>query len=331
MSAPARPAPGQLWLVWLGVSAVVLALLLTTAGAIGVTWDEPIYSQAAENAARWFGTLLQGGPAAAFEQTAFGVGWGLVNEHPPLVRVLNGLGWAVTRGFLPAPTAHRVGSMLLAALTIGVLAAATARRSGVAAGLFAAAAALTMPRVFFHVHLGALDFAHAATWFLATLAFYYAASSRRWWAPLLAGLGLGLALLTKINAVLLVPYWGIWLLLYRRREAHAWLVLPAQLARGAACPDRGLAMDLGRSGRRAGELGQVLPRPFRDSPVVRRQALRKDALVSCPRDGGHHDAGGASGAGDHRSFSNRKCSKTIIARPLSLSKGASFDKLRTSG
>jgi len=81
-----------------------------------------------------------------------------------------------------------------------------------------------MPRVFFHAHLGALDFAHAATWFLATLAFYYAASSRRWWAPLLAGLGLGFALLTKINAVLLVPYWGLWLLLYRRHNARAWLV-----------------------------------------------------------------------------------------------------------
>ena len=97
-----------------GVSAIVFALLLSTAASIGVTWDEPIYSQAAENAARWFGTLMRGGPAAAFEQTAFGVGWGLVNEHPPLVRVLNGLGWTLTRGVLPVPTAHRVGSMALA-------------------------------------------------------------------------------------------------------------------------------------------------------------------------------------------------------------------------
>jgi 4-amino-4-deoxy-L-arabinose transferase-like glycosyltransferase len=209
--------------VWFGVSAIVFALLLCTATSIGVTWDEPIYSQAAENAARWFGTLLRGGPSAAFEQTAFGIGWGLVNEHPPLVRVLNGLGWALTRGVLPAPTTHRVGTMVLAALTVGVLAAATARRSGAAAGLFAAAALLAMPRVFFHAHLGALDFAHAATWFLATLAFYHATSSRRWWAPLLAGLGLGLALLTKIDAVLLLPYWGAWLLLYRR-NGRAWLV-----------------------------------------------------------------------------------------------------------
>jgi 4-amino-4-deoxy-L-arabinose transferase-like glycosyltransferase len=211
--------------VRLGLLAAVVGflLLLATSGAIGVTWDEPIYSQAAENAARWFGALLQGGPGAAFAPNAFGVGWGLVNEHPPLVRVLNGLGWVLTREVLPAPTTHRVGTMALAAFTVGVLAAATARRSGIAAGLFAAAAVVTMPRVFFHAHLGALDFAHAATWFLATLAFYHATASRRWWAPLLVGLGLGLALLTKINAVLLIPYWGAWLLLYRR-NGRAWLV-----------------------------------------------------------------------------------------------------------
>ena len=76
MSVPARPARRQLWLLWIGVSVFVFGLLLTTAAAIGVTWDEPIYSQAAENAARWFGVLLRGGPAAAFQRTAFGVGWG---------------------------------------------------------------------------------------------------------------------------------------------------------------------------------------------------------------------------------------------------------------
>jgi hypothetical protein len=31
-------------------------------------------------------------------------------------------------------------------------------------------------------------------------------------------------LLTKIDAVLLVPYWGLWLLFYRRCNGRAWLV-----------------------------------------------------------------------------------------------------------
>ena len=151
----------------------------------------------------------------------------------------------------------------------------------------------------FHAHLGASDFAHAATWFLATLAFYHATGSRRWWAPLLAGLGLGLALLTKINAVLLLPYWTIWLLIYRR-NSRAWFVFLLSLPVALARPDRRLAVDLGKPSGRPGELGQVLPCPFRDPPVVRRQALREDAVVSCPRHGGHHDAGGVAGAGRRR-------------------------------
>ena len=60
MNAPAQPKRGQHWLVGLGVAAVVFVLLLATSTSVGVTWDEPIYSQAAENAARWFGTLLRG-------------------------------------------------------------------------------------------------------------------------------------------------------------------------------------------------------------------------------------------------------------------------------
>jgi 4-amino-4-deoxy-L-arabinose transferase-like glycosyltransferase len=197
------------------VGLAVLDLLVLTAGPVGVTWDEPIYSEAAERVARWLGIVARGDLAQAFDPYAFGISWGLVNEHPPLVRVLNGLGWALTRNVLPVPTSHRVGTMALAALAIGMLVAVTGRQRGLGASLFAGAAVLAMPRLFFHAHLGALDFPHAATWLLATLGFYRAMQSPRWWSPLLIGLGLGLALLTKINAVLLVPFWGIWLLAYR--------------------------------------------------------------------------------------------------------------------
>jgi hypothetical protein len=197
-----------------------LAALVLTAGPIGVTWDEPIYSQAAERAASWLGMIARGDLAQAFDPYTFGISWGLVNEHPPLVRVLNGLGWAATRGLLPLPMAHRAGTMLLASVALGVLVGVAARQRGIWAALFAGAATFTMPRLFFHAHLGALDFPHAATWLLATLAFYTAFQNPRPWSPVLAGAGLGLALLTKINAVLLVPYWGLWLLLYRRSWRH---------------------------------------------------------------------------------------------------------------
>jgi len=208
-------------------------ILLLTAGDVGVTWDEPIYSEAAERAAHWLRLVTRGESQTAWDARTFGISWGLVNEHPPLVRVLSGLGWALTRGVLPPPTSHRVGALALAALALGVLVAVTIRKRGLSAGLFAGAAVLTMPRLFFHAHLAALDFPLAAVWMLATWAFYGAMQSPRWWSPFLVGGGLGLALLTKINAVLLIPFWGLWLLIYRR-SWRSWLAyllgLPVDLA-----------------------------------------------------------------------------------------------------
>jgi len=198
----------------------VFVALLLTAAPIGVTWDEPIYCEAAERAVGWLGLIARGEVAQAFDPYTFGISWGLVNEHPPLMRVLNGLGWAATRGLLPLPTAHRVGAMLLASVALGVLVGVTGQKRGIWPALFAGAAVLTMPRLFLHAHLAALDFPHAATWILATLAFYAAFQKPRPWSPLLVGVGLGLALLTKINAVLLVPCWGLWLLLYHRSWRH---------------------------------------------------------------------------------------------------------------
>ena len=80
---------------------VCFLILLVTAVDVGVTWDEPIYSEAAERSANWLGLVVRGDLQQAFNPTTFGISWGLVNEHPPLVRVLNGLGWAVAHGVLP--------------------------------------------------------------------------------------------------------------------------------------------------------------------------------------------------------------------------------------
>lgn len=204
------------WAAGVSFAAVAFLLLFFTSSAIGVTWDEPIYNTTAEAAARWLGLIVRGRLAEAFDPFVFGVSWGLMNEHPPLMRVVNGLGWMLTRDFLPVPTSHRFGALVLAATAIGVLVAAVGRQHGLVGGVFAGVALLTMPRVFFHAHLSALDFPLAAFWLLATLGFYAAMKKLRWWSPLLIGTGLGLALLTKINAVLLIPYWALWLLLFQR-------------------------------------------------------------------------------------------------------------------
>jgi 4-amino-4-deoxy-L-arabinose transferase-like glycosyltransferase len=206
-------------------------LLLATSGPVGVTWDEPIYSEATERAAHWLSLIVRGEFQQAVDPYTFGISWGLANEHPPLLRFINGIGWMLTHSWLPTPLSHRIGSIGLAAVTVGTVVGITAYWRGLAAALFASAALLAMPRLFLHMHLTTLDFPLAAIWIMGTLLFFsemkkmalYSPASS--WRPSLpgafvVGAWIGLGLLTKINAVLLLPFWGLWILLYRRTWRH---------------------------------------------------------------------------------------------------------------
>ena len=197
------------------LALAIFALLFTTESQIGLIWDEPIYMTTGEQAIHWLGLFAQGRVGEAFADVPFGTGWGLSNEHPPLTRVLTGLGWWATRDLLPLPTSQRVGAMTLAAITLALMTVLTAQQRGWAVALFAVAAILSMPRLFFHAHVAAIDFPLAGMWMVATLLFYrstlayaqeQASRYDRWYlllTSLLTGLALGLALLTKINACLL--------------------------------------------------------------------------------------------------------------------------------
>jgi hypothetical protein len=89
---------------------------------------------------------------------------------------------------------------------------------GMIAGLAAAVALITMPRFFFHAHLTALD-VPAATTILATVCPFWGTQQRTslrtdCWLGLVWGIALG----TKINAVVVPIVLGLWVLLFRRRR-----------------------------------------------------------------------------------------------------------------
>lgn len=227
-------------LLGIAVALAAIVSLFLTVGDVGVTWDEPIYIETALRAMHWLGLILRGDFGRAFDPVTFGVSWGLNHEHPPLMRIVWGVGWVATRGFLPPPLTHRVGAILFSGMGLGAVAALIARERGPRIALFAAAAILTAPRAFFHAHLTALDFPLAVMWTLTTLVFYRVMKTpperRTAWTllrrSLILGVLLGLALLTKINAVLLMPFWALWLLWHRRlwRNAVMWLLsLPVAL------------------------------------------------------------------------------------------------------
>lgn len=224
----------------MAVALIATTILFVTVGDVGITWDEPIYIETAHRAIRWLGLILQGDWQQALDPITFGVSWGLNHEHPPLMRVVWGLGWALTRDILSPPLTDRVGALVFSGMGLGAVAALVARERGPRVALFTIAAILSMPRAFFHAHVTALDFPSAIMWMLTSLVFYRVMKTppyrRTIWTllrrSLILGVLLGLALLTKINAVLLMPFWALWLLWHRRlwRNAVMWLLsLPVAL------------------------------------------------------------------------------------------------------
>lgn len=145
-------------------------------------------------------------------------------DHPPLGRYLLGVAHNVVTSFSmpadwPSPivtAAARFGSALAFAVTVFLVASFARRHYGPAAGWTAAAALVLMPRVFGHAHFASLE-TMIGLFFTATVL----AVGDRWRpaspvtmrAAIVCGLFWGLALLTKVQAVLLpipLALWALW-------------------------------------------------------------------------------------------------------------------------
>ncbi len=204
-----------------GVITVLLAsltaiILTITAPAIGLTWDEPAYISSSESYVGWFKVLFKD-PGSAFKDGTIDHYWYATHEHPPLDRTWSGIVWSVARYFFDDLTAHRLGNILLVAVMVGFLFLLVANSYGKAAGLFAAAALMLMPRFFFHSHLAALDMPVTVGIFLVIYLFWRTIDRKEWWWGLILGVAWGLAEAIKLNATFLPIILVIWFLLFRRQ------------------------------------------------------------------------------------------------------------------
>ena len=137
--------------------------------------------------------------------------------HPPLGNWILG---CTHHLFDPAPDNPSVISIAAArfapALAFGLLVLIvglwTAQAEGALAGTVAAAAVLLVPRLFAHAHLAALDMLTTLFFVAAVLAVAEAARREgRWGYFALAGVVWGLALLTRMHGLLLLPPIAVWL------------------------------------------------------------------------------------------------------------------------
>jgi 4-amino-4-deoxy-L-arabinose transferase-like glycosyltransferase len=186
-----------------------VSLLMHTAGAIGLSRDEGIYVDAAQRYAGWVELLLHD-RARALEQTSIDATFQVNHEHPPLMKLLFGLGYLAhlkSGVFATDSTAFRFAGMLSAGLLVWLIYVFGARVYGRNAGLFAAFAYALLPRPFYHAHLDAFDVPIALASTAVVYAYYRSLRDPRF--AVVTGIAFGLALLTKHNSWILPGVFAI--------------------------------------------------------------------------------------------------------------------------
>ena len=182
-------------------------------------------------------------PAVRDQVFADGPGAPYNPDHPPLGRLWLGCWHKAVRTLCPpvetgaatVTACARVGSAIAFAITVFLVGRAAGRWYGCTAGWTASLALLLMPRVFAHAHLAALETVMNLA-FTATILYVADRCGRpangddeaprlKFSSAVLAGMLFGLALLTKIQAVLLPIPIGLFILWRFRLRGLPWLAV----------------------------------------------------------------------------------------------------------
>ncbi len=224
----------------LALALTTLIVIVATLPDAGITWDEPLYIKASRGYMTWLGLLKRGVLRRDLSEAlsdATIVRWWVQDPtlelHPPLGKFLSGLTWAMLRGSLGDIPAHRLSNAVLFSVLVAMVFRMVACTYNTWSGIFAALSLVLMPRMFFHAHLANIDTTVAITWFVATYLFWKCAPQPGWLPIVIVGVALGLALGTKMNAILLPVVWGMWVVLFRR-SARSLLKLAAMVGIGGA-------------------------------------------------------------------------------------------------
>jgi len=157
-------------------------------------------------------------------------------DYPPLGRLWLGISHNLARWAVPPHEDRRAmmtvyartGSVFAFALTVFLLGMFAARQYGPVAGWAASAATALMPRLFGHAHLASVEtvmgLAYAAT-VISVAVFWSGRQPPSWKAAAGTGVIFGLALLTKMQAILLPAPIVLWAIFRYRQRAIAPLMI----------------------------------------------------------------------------------------------------------
>jgi hypothetical protein len=222
---------------WREVLAIATGVLLFVSliwlirGELGMTWDEPYFFERQHDIRTWVSRLFGTGADRARALSAEGLArsWRVCREvpdqHPPLPEILSVLTGVPLEGIVGPLRAYRLSTVLVFALTGGVLHRFVRQRWGRVAALAALAALVFNPRVFADAQQITADADLGAFWFLSALAFLHTCTTGR--APWAFGVLAGLAVMCKATGVLVLPAMTLWAILFRPRgwwRPLAWAV-----------------------------------------------------------------------------------------------------------
>ena len=209
-------------------------LLAWTSDAIGFTRDEGYYFKAGEKYFGWFRflgeSIVAGDWLAPFQASVLEKHLAYNWEHPVLLKNLFALSWGILKEsfglFAHHSAAFRFPAWLFAGLSVSFLYLLSRHLLPRRAAIFAALAWISMPRVFWHMHLACFDIGVCAAhlW----LVWAYVKGRRSVSGAFWIGVAFGLAAAVKHN-VLVTPAFFVlhwWLIEARpiRLERRGWRI-----------------------------------------------------------------------------------------------------------
>lgn len=192
-------APAGLFLI--GFLSVAL-----TQGSVGYAWDEAFYYEPARDAAHWAIDVVKG--QNPLDSEKIDLAWEERHEHPSFHKFLSGFSLLAFEDRLGPIAAMRLPIAVLFGLTLALIFALGEMAWGWSAGLVAALAYGSLPRIFGHAHFSSLETPLLFSMLLTIYCFLRGLDSRSW--AVACGMSLGLLLATKINGFFLIPPLILW-------------------------------------------------------------------------------------------------------------------------
>ena len=211
-----------------GLALAMVAIVCLTSNHYGVTYDEGWYVSGSIRARRWVGRLFTD-PGGALSDSGLTRDWAasrrvsggavIHEQQPGGAKLVDGLlGYPVGRLF-GQTYPERAGTALFLGSCVAALYLLLAPVWGRVAAVAAVLALVTMPRIFAHAHLVALDVPVMSSGLVCICLMFWAVARRSTVLAILSGLAWGLAMSCKINALFVPLILAAWILAFHRRFA----------------------------------------------------------------------------------------------------------------